>query len=30
MAEVLGRPRLGWIDGVNVALCNRGMTVKSV
>ena len=24
---VRGRPRLGWMDGVNVALGNRGMTV---
>ena len=33
MAEVSGgrlrgRPRLGWMDGVMVALCNRGMTVE--
>ena len=33
-AEVSGgrvrrRPRLGWMDGVKVALGNRGMTVKS-
>ena len=32
MAEVCGgcvrgRPMLGWMDGVNVALGNRGMTV---
>ena len=32
MAEVSGgwvreRPRLGWMDGVMVALVNRGMTV---
>ena len=32
MAEVSGgrvrdRPRLGWMDGVKVALINRGMTV---
>ena len=26
---VRGRPRLGWIDGVNVALGNRGMTVEA-
>ena len=24
-----GRPRLGWIDGVKVALGNRGMTVEA-
>ena len=24
---VRGRPRLGWMDGVKVALGNRGMTV---
>ena len=35
MAEVSGgrvrwRPRLGWMDGVNVALGNRGMTVEAV
>ena len=34
MAEVSGRwvrvrPRLGWMDGVDVALGNRGMTVES-
>ena len=30
IAEVRrGRPRLGWIDGVNVALGNRGMTVEA-
>ena len=33
MAEVSrererGRPRLGWMDGVQVALGNRGMTVE--
>ena len=27
--QVRGRPRLGWIDGVMVALGNRGMTVKA-
>ena len=30
--RVRGRPRLGWIariDGVNVALSNRGMTVEA-
>ena len=26
--QVLGRPRLGWMDGVKVALGNRGMTVE--
>ena len=26
---VRGRPMLGWIDGVKVALGNRGMTVKA-
>ena len=25
--RVRGRPRLGWTDGVKVALFNRGMTV---
>ena len=30
MAEFSGRrPRLGWMDGVKVALGNRGMTVKA-
>ena len=34
MAEVSrgrerGRPRLGWMDGVKVALSNRGMTVEA-
>ena len=29
MAEVSGGPRLGWIDGVKVALGNRGMTVEA-
>ena len=24
-----GRPRLGWMDGVKVALGNRGMTVDA-
>ena len=28
--RVRGRPRLGWMDGVKVALGNRGMTVKAV
>ena len=23
--RVRGRPRLSWMDGMNVALCNRGM-----
>ena len=27
--RVLGRPRLGWMDGVEVALRNRGMTVDA-
>ena len=26
--RVRGRPRLGWTDGVKVALGNRGMTVR--
>ena len=26
--RVLGRPRLGWMDGVEVALDNRGMTAR--
>ena len=34
MAEVSGglvrrRPRLGWMDGVKVAIGNRGMTVEA-
>ena len=34
MAEVIGmrvrgRSRLGWMDGVRVALGNRGMTVEA-
>ena len=29
MAEVSGRPTLGWMDGVKVALGNRGMTVEA-
>ena len=34
MAEVSGglvrrKPRLGWMDGVKVALSNRGMTVEA-
>ena len=28
-SRVLGRPRLGWLDGVKVALGNRGMTVEA-
>ena len=27
--RVRGRPRLGWIDDVKVALSNRGMTVEA-
>ena len=27
--RVRGRPRLGWMDGVKVALGNRGMTVQA-
>ena len=27
--RVRGRPSLGWMDGVNVALGNRGTTVKA-
>ena len=26
---VRGRPRLGWMDGVKVAVGNRGMTVEA-
>ena len=26
---VRGRPRLGWINGVKVALGNRGMTLEA-
>ena len=26
---VRGKPRLGWMDGVKVALGNRGMTVET-
>ena len=29
VGRVRGRPRLGWIDGVKVALGNRGMTVEA-
>ena len=27
--RVRGKPRLGWMDGVKVALCNRGMTAEA-
>ena len=27
--RVRGRPKLGWLDGVKVALGNRGMTVEA-
>ena len=27
--RVPGRPRLGWMDGVKVALGNRGMTMEA-
>ena len=27
--QVRGRPRLGWMDGVKVALGNRGMKVEA-
>ena len=27
--RVRGRPRLGWMDGVKVTLCNRGKTVEA-
>ena len=27
--RVRGRPRLGWMDGVKVALGGRGMTVEA-
>ena len=27
--RVHGRPRLGWMDGVKVAMGNRGMTVEA-
>ena len=27
--RVRGRPRLGWMDGIKVALGNRGMTVEA-
>ena len=29
MGRVRGRPRLGWMDGVKVALGNRGMTAEA-
>ena len=29
MAEVSGRPRLGWMDGVKVTLGDRGVTVEA-
>ena len=29
VGRVRGRLRLGWMDGVKVALGNRGMTVKA-
>ena len=28
--RVRGRPRLGWMDSVKVALGNRGMTVEAM
>ena len=28
-SRVRGRPRLGWMDGVKVALGNRGITVEA-
>ena len=30
LGRVRGRPRLGWMVGVKVALGNRGMTVEAV
>ena len=27
--RIRGRPRLGWMDGVKVALANRGMMVEA-
>ena len=27
--RVRGRPRLGWMNGGKVTLCNRGMTVEA-
>ena len=29
VGRVRGRPRLGWIDGVKVALGNRGMNMEA-
>ena len=29
VGRVRGRPRLGWMDGVKVALGNTGMTVEA-
>ena len=29
VGQTRGRPRLGWVDGVKVALGNRGMTVEA-
>ena len=29
VGRVRGRPRLGWMDGVKVALGNRGMKVEA-
>ena len=29
LGRVQGRPRLGWMDGVKVALGNRGMTMEA-
>ena len=29
VVRVRGRPRLGWMDGVNVAVGNRAMTVEA-
>ena len=29
LGRVRGRPRLGWMDGVKVALGSRGMTVEA-
>ena len=28
-SRVRGRPRLGWMDGVKMALGNKGMTVEA-
>ena len=27
--RVRGRPRLGWVDGVKVVFCNRGMALEA-